>query len=339
MAQETFENITAQIKSRKFAPIYFLCGDEPYYIDALADLLEANVLSDMEKAFNQTIAYGKDLNARQIIETCGRLPMMAERQLVIIKEAQALSLKQEEEEQYLRYFKKPVGSTVLVFVWKHGTPDGRKAFGKEIKKVATYFESKPLYDNQVGPWVRNWLTARKYKIEDRAVDLLVESTGNDLSKVANELEKLIINKPAGATITLDDIEKGVGVSKEFNVFELNNALGARNATKAFQIANYFVANPKNGPLVLVLGTLYGFFSKVYLTHLNKNMLDKDLAGILKVSPFFVKDYKTAMRNYSEKQLEHIFHLLQTYDLRFKGVNNYSVKEGELLRELIAQILN
>ncbi|MFN8323051.1 MAG: DNA polymerase III subunit delta [Chitinophagales bacterium] len=339
MAQETFESITSQIKARKFSPVYFLCGEEPYFIDTLVDLIEANVLNDMEKAFNQTIAYGKDLNARQIIETCGRLPMMAEKQVVIIKEAQSLSLKAEEEEQYLRYLKNPVKSTVLVFAWKHGTPDGRKSFGKEMKKAATYFESKTLYENQVAPWVKNWLSNRKYKIEDQAVDLLVESTGTDLSKVANELEKLIINKPAGATLNLDDIETGVGVSKEFNVFELSNALGSRNMTKAYQIANYFVANPKNGPIVLVLGTLYTFFSKVYLTHLNKNLMEKDLAGILKVNPYFVKDYKAAVKNYSEQKLENIFYILEEYDLRAKGVNNHSIKEGELLKELVTKILN
>ena len=339
MAVESFENISADIKSRKFAPVYFFCGEEAFFIDALTDLMEANVLNDMEKAFNQTIAYGKDLNARQIAETCGRLPMMAERQLVIIKEAQALNLKQEEEEQFLRYLKNPVRSTVLVFAWKHGAPDGRKSFGKEMKKVAVYFESKPLYENQVAPWIKNWLSARKYKIEEQANELLVESTGTDLSKVANELEKLIINKQPGATITLDDIEKGVGISKEFNVFELNNALGSKNKTKVFQIANYFIANPKNGPLVMLVATLQGFFNKVYLTHQYKNAMDKDLAGAIKVSPFFVKDYKVAAKNYSEQKLEQIFYLLEEYDLRSKGVNNYATKEGELLKELVARILN
>lgn len=339
MAAETFESLQSDIKNRKFAPVYFLCGEEAYFIDTLTDLIEANVLNDMEKAFNQTIAYGKDLNARQIIETCGRLPMMAEKQLVIIKEAQALSLKQDEEEQYLRYLKNPVKSTILVFAWKHGTPDGRKSFGKEMKKVV-YFESKPLYENQVAPWIKSWLAARKYKIEEEATELLVESTGTDLSKVANELEKLVINKKAGATITLDDIENGVGISKEFNVFELNNALGTRNRTKAFQITNYFVANPKSGPIVMVVGTLQGFFNKVYLAYQNKNAQDKDLASLLKVNPHFVKDYKAAAKNYSEQMLEQIFYILEEYDLRSKGVNSTNnIKEGELLKELVVKILN
>ena len=339
MAAETFESISADLKNRKFAPVYFFCGEEDFFIDTLTDLVEKYALNDMEKAFNQTVVYGKDLNARQIIETAGRLPMMAERQVVIIKEAHALSMKEAEEEEYLRYLKKPVKSTILVFAWKHGTPDGRKQFGKEMKKNAVYFESKPLYQNQVAPWVKSWLSQKKYKIEEQAADLLVEYTGNELSKVANELEKLIINKPSGATITLDDIESGVGISKEYNVFELNNALANKDKTRTFQIANYFVANPKNGPFVLILGTLQGFFTKVFLFHLNRNLPDKDIAGILKVSPFFIKDYRSAATNYNVQKLEQIFKILEEFDLRSKGVNNRSLKEGELLREMVGRILN
>jgi len=339
MAAETFESIAADIKNRKFAPVYFFCGEESFYIDTLTDLIEKHALNDMERAFNQTIAYGKDLSARQIVETAGRLPMMAERQLVIIKEAHALSLKEEEEKQYLNYLKKPVGSTILVFAWKHGTPDGRKSFGKEMKKSAVYFESKPLYANQVAPWVKSWLSQRKYKIEENATDLLVEYLGNDLTVVANELEKLIISKQPGATITLDDIENGVGISKEYNVFELNNALANKDRTKTYQIANYFVANPKNGPLVLILGTLQGFFTKVFLFHLNRNLPDKDIATVLKVSPFFIKDYRSAAANYTPQKLEQVFNTLEEFDLRSKGVNNRSLKEGELLKEMVTRILN
>jgi DNA polymerase-3 subunit delta len=338
MAAETFESISSDIKNRKFAPVYFFCGEEAYFIDTLIDLLEANVLSDGEKAFNQTIAYGKDLSTRQIMETCGRLPMMSEKQVVIIKEAQALSLKAEDEEQYLRYLKNPVKSTVLVFGWKHGSPDGRKSFGKEVKK-AVYFESKPLYENQVAAWVKSWLNSRKYKIEEEAAELLVESTGNELSKVVNELEKLIIGKAAGTTITLDDIEREVGISKEFNAFELNKALGNKDRAKAFQITEHFVANPKNGPLVMITGTLQGFFNKIYLAHQFKNMQDKELAAAIKVSPFFVKDYRVGAKNYTEEKLERIFYMLEEYDLRAKGVNSTNnTREGELLKEMVFRIL-
>ncbi len=340
MAAETFDSISADIKKKKFSPVYFLCGEEAYFIDALTDLIEAHVLNDMEKAFNQTIVYGKDLTARQIMETCGRLPMMAEKQLVIIKEAQALNLKAaEEEEQFVRYLKNPVKSTILVFAWKHGKPDGRKAFGKEMAKSAVYFESKALYENNVASWIKKWLSERKFKIEEEAADLLVDYTGTELSKVANELEKLVISKQAGATITLDDVATGVGVSKEFTPFELNNSLGAKNKTKAYQIANYFVANPKSGPLVMVVATMQTYFNKLYLAHQYRNMMDKDLAAAIKVSPFFVKDYKAAARNFNEQKLEQIFYLLEEYDLRAKGVNNQGVKEGELMKELVVKILN
>lgn len=338
MDKLSYDSILRDLKARKFAPVYFLCGEEEYFIDKLTDYIEANLLNDMEKAFNQTVAYGKDITARQIAETCGRLPMMAEKQLVIIKEAQALSLKEEEEKQYLAYLKNPVKSTVLVFAWKHGLPDGRKAFGKEVKKAGVYFESKPLYENQVAPWIKAWLNERKYKIEESAAELLVEYTGTDLSKVANELEKLALNKTPGSVINQDDIERLVGISKEFNVFELNNAVGSMNRTKAYRIVNYFTANPKNGPLVLVLGTLHSYFTKVYQFHYNRNLPDKDIAPILKVSPFFVKDYRTAAQHFSTKRIEQVFNTLEEFDLRSKGVNNGGTEEAELMREMIYKIM-
>jgi DNA polymerase-3 subunit delta len=339
MDKLSYESILKDFKARKFAPVYFFCGEEEYFIDKLTSYIEENLLSDMEKAFNQTVTYGKDVSARQIVETCGRLPMMAEKQLVIVKEAQSLSLKEEEEKQYLAYLKNPVKSTVLVFAWKHGLPDGRKAFSKEVKKAGVYFESKPLYENQVAPWIKAWLTERKYKIEESAAELIVEYAGSELSKVANELEKLILNKPPGSTINEEDIERLVGISKEFNVFELNSAVGAMNRPKAYQIINYFIANPKNGPLVLVLGTLHSFFTKVYQFHFNRNLSDKEIASVIKVSPYFVKDYRLAAQNFSIQRLEYVFNTLEEFDLRSKGVNNGGTEEGELLREMIFKVMN
>lgn len=339
MPQETFESILSAVKKRQFAPLYFLCGEEPFFIDKLTDALEGGVLNEMEKAFNQTIVYGKDVNARQILETCGRLPMMAERQLVIVKEAQALSLKEDEEEQYLRYISKPVKSTVLVFAWKYGKPDGRKKFGKEMAKQAVYFESKPLYDNQLAPWVRNWLSEHRYKMDEQAVELLIEFTGNNLSNLHNELEKLIIGKPSGAVITADDVERFVGVSKEFNVFELANAVMAKQKSKAYRIVDYFKANPKNGPLVLVLSTLYTSFTRVMLYQQHRGLSEMDLAALLKVNKFFVKDYRPALPLYSPQKLEQIFLLLEEYDLRSKGVNSGDTEENQLLRELVYRIMS
>lgn len=339
MPSATFESIQADIKARKFAPVYFLCGEQEYFVDTLCNMLEEQVLNDMEKSFNQTIMYGKDSSARQIMETARRLPMMAERQVVIVKEAQALSMKEEEEQQYLSYLKNPPKTTVLIFAWKHGKPDGRKSFGKEMVKSAVYFESKRLYENQVGPIIRSWLSERKYKMEERAVDLLIEYTGTDLSKVMNELEKLIIGKPAGYTITVEDIEKGVGLSKDFNAFELGNVIGSKNRYKVQQIVNYFKANPKNGPLVVVLGSLLTYFNKLYMAHQVKGLQDKDFSQIIGVNPFFAKDYRVGIQNFSVAQIEKVMLILEEYDLRSKGVNNGDIDDGELMRELVFRILN
>lgn len=338
MEKNDYESILKDLKARKFSPVYFFCGEEAYFIDALTEQIEKYALNEMEKSFNQTVVYGKDVTARQIAETCGRLPMMAERQVVIVKEAQALSLKEEEEKQYLAYLKKPVGSTILVFAWKYGTPDGRKSFTREIKKSAVYFESKALYENQVAAWIKKAVREKKYTIGDGAAELIVEYTGNNLSNISNELEKLMLNKQPGSLINEDDIEKLIGISKEYNVFELNNAIGAGNTARAYRIVNYFKANPKSGPLALVLGAMHGFFTKVYQLHFLRGKADKEMTTAIKVSPFFIKDYKTAAGNFSPQKIEEIFYLLEEYDLRYKGVGNQGVEEGELLREMVYKIM-
>ena len=332
--EHDFEPLMTSIKNKQFAPVYFFCGEEDFFIDRLVDAIEENVLSESEKAFNQTILYGKDATAQIVIETCRRLPMMSERQLVIIKEAQSFK----EIDSIIQYLKSPVKSTVLVMAYKHGLPDKRKSFGKEIQKQSIYFESSPLRDYQMASWIKSYIKAKGYKMDDATVALLAEYTGTELSTVSNEIDKLIINKPKGATITTEDIERGVGVSKEYNSFELSNALANKDVTKAHKIVNYFVANPKNGPMPLVLATLQGFFAKVFVCSHNKLKSDNELAGALKVSPYFVKDYKTASAKYTSQKLEYIFYVLEEYDLRSKGMNNNNVEEGELLKEVIIKIL-
>jgi DNA polymerase-3 subunit delta len=329
-----FEHILSSIKNKSFSPVYFFCGEEEFFIDQLVDAIEANVLSESEKAFNQTIIYGKDATAQNVIETCRRLPMMSERQLVIIKEAQSFK----EIDGIINYLKSPVKSTILVMANKHGLPDKRKSFGKEIQKQSVYFESAPLRDYQLPPWIKNYVKSKGYKIDEDAVELLAEYTGTELSTVSNEIGKLIINKPKGSSITTAEIENGVGVSKEYNSFELSNALANKNITKAHKIVNYFVANPKNGPITLVLGTLQGFFSKVWVCYHNRQKSDMELAGLLRVNPYFVKDYKAACAKYSVQKMEYIFYVLEEYDLRSKGIGNSSIKEGELLKEIVIKIL-
>jgi DNA polymerase-3 subunit delta len=337
MAKESgsnFDQIVASIKSKAFSPVYFFCGEEEFFIDQLVDAVEANVLTETEKAFNQTTIYGKDATGQIVIETCRRLPMMSDKQLVIIKEAQSFK----EIDSIINYLKNPVKSTILVIAYKHGLPDKRKSFGKEIQKQSVYFESNPLRDYQMPPWIKKYIKDKGYKIDDAAVALLAEYTGTDLSTVANEISKLVINKPKGSNITSADIETGVGVSKEYNSFELSNALANKDVTKAHKIVNYFVANPKNGPIPLVLGTLQGFFSKVWVCYHNRQKADNDLAALLRVNPYFVKDYKAAVAKYPVQKMEYIFYVLEEYDLRSKGIGNNSIKEGELLKEVIIKIL-
>lgn len=340
-AGSSFETLSANIKARKFAPVYCFCGEEEFFIDELTALVDTYGLTEMEKAFNQTLVYGKDLSAKQLVEICSRLPMMAERQVVIVKEAQSLEIRKKEDEDALAaYFKKPVPSTVLVFAYKHGTPDKRKAFFKELAKGEGYFESKPLHESQVGTFVRNYLSQQKFKIDPQAAELLVESTGTDLSKLTNELSKLVLNKQPGGTITVDDIERGVGISKEYNSFELNNAIGMRDISKVYKIVNYFILNPKNGPLPMIMGMLYGYFAKVYMTQLNKSLQDREIGMIIKVAPFFVKDYRAALNHYTVPRLRTVFTLLEEYDLRSKGVNNTGgVSEGELMKEMVYRIMH
>jgi DNA polymerase-3 subunit delta len=332
--EHSFEPLMSAIRSKQFHPVYFFCGEEDYYIDQLVDALEANVLTESEKSFNQTILYGKDATAQIVIETCLRLPMMSDKQLVIIKEAQSFK----DIDGIIQYLKNPVKSTILVMAYKHGLPDKRKSFGKEIQKQSVYFESTPLRDYQMAAWIKSYIKSKGYKMDDATVALLAEYTGTELSTVSNEIEKLIINKAKGAAITIEDIEKGVGVSKEYNSFELSNALANKDVTKVHKIVNYFVANPKNGPMPLVLATLQGFFAKVFVCAHNKLKSDNELAGVLKVSPYFVKDYKTACAKYSNQKLEYIFYVLEEYDLRSKGMNNNNVEEGELLKEVVIKIL-
>lgn len=329
-----FDEMISAIRSKKFSPVYFFCGEEEFFIDQLVDAIENNVLTETEKAFNQSVIYGKDATAQNVIETCRRLPMMSEKQLVIIREAQSFK----EIDGIINYLKNPVKSTVLAIAYKHGLPDKRKAFGKEIQKQSVYFESTPLRDYQMPAWIKKYIKEKGYKIDDVAVDLLAEYTGTDLSTVSNEISKLIINKPKGSSINTTDIESGVGVSKEYNSFELSNALANKNVTKAHKIINYFCANPKNGPIPLVLGTLQGFFAKVWVCYHNKQKSDYDLAALLKVNPYFVKDYKAACAKYSVQKMEYIFYVLEEYDLRSKGIGNNSIKEGELLKEVIIKIL-
>jgi DNA polymerase III subunit delta len=328
--------IVNDIKSGNIKPIYFLMGEEPYYIDKLSDYIEQNVLSEDEKGFNQTVLYGRDVTIEDIISTAKRYPMMADRQVVIVKEAQELSRTIDKLESYVD---NPMATTVLVFCYKYKTLDKRKKVTKLLAQKGVVYESKKLYDNQVGDWIKRVLSGKKYLIEPKAAAMLVEFLGTDLSKINNELEKLQIILPLGSTINPKHIEENIGFSKDFNNFELLNALGSRNQLKAFQIAHYFSDNPKSNPLVVTTSTVFGFYVKILKYHGLKDRNPKNVASVLGVSPYFLKDYDVALKNYPMKKVSQIITALRDIDVKSKGVGANALPQSDLLREMLYKIFN
>jgi len=328
--------IVNDINSGNIKPIYFLMGEEPYYIDKLSDYIEQNVLAEEEKGFNQTVLYGRDVTIEDIIATAKRYPMMAERQVVIVKEAQDLTRTIDKLESYVE---NPMLSSVLVFCYKYKTLDKRKKMTKLIDKVGVVYESKKLYDNQVGDWIKRVLSGKNYSIEPKANAMLVEFLGTDLSKINNELEKLQIILPKGSTITPKHIEENIGFSKDFNNFELLNALGSRNQLKAFQIVQYFSDNQKANPLVVTTSTVFGFFIKILKYHGLKDRNPKNVASVLGVSPYFLKDYDLALKNYPMKKVSQIVTALREIDVKSKGVGANALSQSDLFREMLYKIFN
>jgi DNA polymerase-3 subunit delta len=328
--------IVNDINNGNIKLIYFLMGEEPYYIDKLSDYIEQNVLEEEEKGFNQTVLYGRDVTIEDIVATAKRYPMMAERQVVIVKEAQDLTRTIDKLESYVE---NPMLSTVLVFCYKYKTLDKRKKMTKLIDKVGVVYESKKLYDNQVGDWIKRVLSGKNYSIEPKANAMLVEFLGTDLSKINNELEKLQIILPKGSTITPKHIEENIGFSKDFNNFELLNALGSRNQLKAFQIVQYFSDNQKANPLVVTTSTVFGFFIKILKYHGLKDRNPKNVASVLGVSPYFLKDYDLALKNYPMKKVSQIVTAIRDIDVKSKGVGANSLSQSDLLREMLYKVFN
>jgi DNA polymerase III subunit delta len=328
--------IVNEIKAGQIKPIYFLMGEEAYYIDKIADFIEQNVLTEEEKGFNQTVLYGRDVSIEDIISTSKRFPMMAERQVVIVKEAQDLSRTIEQIENYTN---DPVPSTVLVFCYKYKTIDKRKKFTKNIEKMGVLFESKKLYENQVGDWINRLLKAKGYGIEPKATAMLVEFLGTDLSKIHNELEKLQIVLPKQSTITAKDIEDNIGFSKDFNVFELRKAIGERNQLKAYQIVHYFSENPKENPMLMVTALIFGYLQQFLQYHGLKDKSSKNVAAALKISPYFTKDYELAARNFPMKKVSAAIAKLRDMDVKSKGVGANNLPMHDLYKELLSTLFN
>ena len=332
----TFEEIIRSLKKKQYSPIYFLMGEESFFIDQITDYIIDNALPEAERDFNQTILYGKDTDIATIITTARRFPMMAERQLVVVREAQNIK----NIDQLSSYVQNPLQSTILVINYKYKSLDKRKSFTKEVAKNGILFESKKVYENQIPDWIKNYAGNMNYKIETKASFLLAEFLGNDLGKITNAIEKLTINVNSSKTITPNDIERNIGISKDYNNFELQNALGRKDVFKANQIINYFSTNEKNNPMVVTIAILHSYFSKVLKYYFIKNKTNEKLvASTLHINPYFVKDYKLAAKNYNPKKLVAIIELLREYDLRSKGFGDAGTKHGDLLKELIFKILH
>ncbi len=330
------EQIVNEITSGITQPIYFLMGEEAYYIDKISNYIENNILNEEEKGFNQMILYGRDVSIDEIIANAKRFPMMAEKQVVIVKEAQDLS---RTIEQLVSYVENPQPSTVLVLCYKYKTLDKRKKLSKAIAKNGCLFESKKLYENQVSEWITTNLKEKGYQIEPKAGHMLVEFLGTNLSKIDNELEKLTLILPKGTVINPTHIENNIGISKDFNNFELRKAVGEKQIVKVNQIANYFSQNPKSNPLVMTISLLNSFFTQLLMYHGLKDKGKINVAKVLRINPYFVNEYQSASRNYPMRKVAQIIALLREADLKSKGVGASNLPPGDILKELLFKIMH
>jgi len=332
----TFEEIMSDLKNRIYKPVYFLAGEEPYYIDIITNYIEEKVLPEDEKAFNQMVLYGEDTTIQSVIETSRRFPMMSNHQVIIVKEAQTLK----KIDDLIYYLEKPLLSTILVFNYKYKVLDKRTKLYKLVESSTVYFESNKLRDYQVPPWIERYLMLKGIKTEPNASAMLTEYLGTDLHKIVNELDKLLINLPAGRpVISIELIEKNIGISKDYNNFELQKALGEKNILKANMIIQYFSQNPRDNPVNLTIASLFSYFTKVLTYHYLIDKSKNNVASVLKINPFFVKDYETAASKYNSKKSVEIISLLRIYDMKSKGFGDLSSSPGDLLKELIYKILH
>ncbi|GET45915.1 DNA polymerase III subunit delta [Capnocytophaga felis] len=329
------KKIIDSIKKGNIAPIYFLMGEEPYFIDVISDYVENNILSEDEKGFNQMVLYGQDVSVSDIVNNAKRFPMMAPYQVIIVKEAQNLGNSVEDLVSYVENY---TPTTILVICYKYKTLDKRKKLVKVLGKSSVLFESKKLYDRDVMNWIPDVLKEKGYTIHPKATQMLVEFLGTDLSRIRNEMEKLTLVVTQNTEITPDVIEKNIGISKEFNNFELRKAIGEKDEAKAVRIVRYFADNPKDNPIVVTLGTLYTFFQQLLTYHGLSDQTDRNVASTLKINPYFVKEYHTAARNYPMKRVSAIIAGLREIDMKSKGVGAVNTPQSDLLKELIINIL-
>jgi DNA polymerase III subunit delta len=336
-SQLEFERLSNVIKSKEFSPVYLLQGDEPYFIDKVTELLEEHVLPPEEKSFNQTVMYGKDTNVKEIIFASKRYPMMSTYQLIIVKEAQ--SLKKDSMEDFLSYVSNPLKSTILVLCYKEKKLDQRTKLAKAFAQH-TIFNSEKIYDNKIPGFVERYIRHKGKTIDPPAAQLISEFIGSDLSRITSEIDKMLINlAPEIQLISISHVEENIGVSKDFNVFELQKALGENNFNKSIQIANHFASNPQKNPLLLITANLSGFFNKLLMVHEFAQSDNRELASKIGVHEFFLTDYKLVARNFPVARIEHVIGLLNQYDLKMKGYGNNSASESQLIIEMVVRILS
>lgn len=336
-----YTQIIKDINSGTFAPVYFLQGEETFYIDDIINNIENNALEESQRSFNQVVLYGKDTTLTDVIGAARRYPMMGERQVVIVKEAQEMRDWKNEEKQILvlNYIENPLPSTILVFGYKFKSIDKRTKFGKSIEKHSIFLHAKKLYDNQVPDWIKNYCKSQGVKIDDSAVMMLSENIGNNLQRLANEIQKLLLNVKKEDIVNAAMVQRYVGISKDYNIFELQKALSGLNRLKALKITNYFASNPSNNPLVLTIYSLFSYFSKLLLIHHAENKNEKALASLIGVNPFFVKEYVQAARNYPVGKVVQNIKYLHEADMQSKGIGYATKKEGPVLTELVYKLMN
>ena len=328
------EKIIADWKKGNFKPIYWLEGDEPFFIDQVVHYAEHKILPEAEASFNLSIFYGKDADWSSVVNACMRYPMFAEKQVVILKEAQQMR----DIEKLESYIDNPLSSTIFVVSFKEKKVDGRSKLAKTLKSKGEMLSTKKMYDSQLPEWVNQMVASHKLTITPKALHLLVDHIGNDLNRLQNEVEKLAVNLAGRKNITEDDIEKYIGVSKDFNVFELQDALGKRDLAKTIRIIHYFEANPKAAPIQMILPALYNYFSKVFMLYSLPNITEQSAAAALGVNPFFVKEYIATARRYDYEGIEKVLLLLHQYNLRSIGVHDAGTSDAGLLKELAVKMI-
>ena len=336
-----YDAILKDLKAKTYAPVYWLQGEEAYFIDSLSDYIEENALEESLKSFNQSVLYGKECKVTDILNHARQFPMMSERRVVIVKEAQEISdiNKEEGEKALAAYLEHLNTSTVLVFCYKYKVLDGRKKLATLVDKAGVLLSEKRIYDNKVPDWIRTFAANLQLRLNEKAVQMMSENIGTNLERIANELKKIKLNVPADSLIDEHHIQRFVGISKDFNEFELQKAIGLRDHKKAHQIVQYFGANTKSHPVIPLIVILFSYFTKLLLLHKNSQAPDDELARKIGVSPFFVKEYRLAARTYNLAKVVQNIHLIKEADLQAKGITSSNLSDEDLMKELVYKLMH